>query len=436
MAGGTFITMNKVRPGAYTNMIARAKAMSNLADRGIVAIPLMLDWGEEHEIVKVTAEDILNGNSVALIGTDGSDNLSIQLAFTGASQAFIYRLNAGGTKASASIGDLDLEAKYSGVAGNSIKVSVVANGDKFDVLTYFKDILKDKQTVAEIDELNANDFVVFSGDGDLTANAGTSLSGGVNGSLGSTAYTGFLSALDSYNFNCLAMPSSSEANITATINKIKSWRNDSGKYCQAVVIDTEADDEGIISIKQSFKIGDVTVSKNDVAIYIAAVTAGANVNESNTYRIVDGATEIVDLLTNDEIIESLNKGQLVFSVRQDGAIVIEQDINTLYSFGINRSYAFKKNRVIRTLDEIARTINLSFESNFIGKVTNDDNGRNIFKATVMAILNEFVSLGCIYAVDSEDVEILPGNDIDSVILNLGITPLDSMEKLYTTITVR
>lgn len=438
MAGGTFISQNKVRPGAYTNMVAKAKASSAIGDRGIVAFPAVLSWGPEKEVVKVTIDEIMDGSSIAKIGTDGNDDesLAIQLAFTGAGTAFIYRLNGGGVKASASLDDLDVEAKYSGTAGNKITVSVVVNGDKFDVITSFDGKVKDKQTVAEIADLVDNDFVSFSGTGDLAASAGTALTGGTNGTVGATAYTDFLAAMDSYNFNCLAMPSTTSADITATIAKVKSWRDDFGKYVQAVIIDTAANTEGIISIKQSFKIGETTVSKSNVAIYVAAITAGANVNESNTYRIVDGATELVDILSNDAIIEALNAGYFVFSIRQDGEIVVEQDINTLHDFGDTRSYAFKKNRVVRALDEIARTICLSFEANFIGKVTNDANGRDVFKATVMNILNEFNAIGCIAKVATEDVEVLPGQDIDSVVLNLGIQPLDSMEKLYTTITVR
>jgi hypothetical protein len=37
--------------------------------------------------------------------------------------------------------------------------------------------------------------------------------------------------------------------------------------------------------------------------------------------------------------------------------------------------------------------------------------------------------------DSEDVEVLAGNDIDSVVINVGITPVDAVEKMYCTVTV-
>lgn len=437
MAGGTFISQNKVRPGAYLNMVALNKNSSAVGDRGTVAIPVTLSWGAEGAITRVKLEDYLLGKTKASIGTDADadDNVALQLAFAGATTVLAYRVNTSGVKASATLGDLDVEAKYSGTFGNNIKVAVVANGAKFDVETYVNEKLVNKQTVEEIDELEDNDYVSFSGVGDLAATAGTSLTGGTNGTVGATAYTSFLAALDGYNFNCLAMPSEVSADITATISKVKEFRAN-GKYVQGVVINNSANDEGIITFNQRLKINGNEVSKANMAIYIAALTAGAPVNKSNTYAVVAGATDIVDEYTNAEIEEKLADGYLVFSTRQDGVIVIEKDINTLHDFGADRSYAFSKNRVIRTLDEIARTLCLDFETNYIGKVTNNETGRNLYKSSVLSILDQFTNLECIDRVNPTDVEVLAGEEIDSVVLNLSIRPLDSMERIFITLYVR
>lgn len=437
MAGGTFITQNKKRAGAYLNMIAVKRNSASVGDRGTVAIPVSLSWGEEGKITRVTFEDYMLGNTVSEIGVDYNDNddVAIQLAFTGATTLLLYRVNTNGVKASADVGDLEVEAKYSGTFGNKISVSVVANGSKFDVITTVDGKIKDKQTVSEIADLKANDYVEFDGTGDLAANAGTLLTGGTNGTIGATAYTNFLAALDSYNFNCLAMPSETSSDITATISKVQGFRSQ-GKYVQGVVIDTQTNDEGIITFKQKLKINGNEVSKANMTIYIAAITAGAAVNKSNTYRVVEGATEIVDELSNAEIEEYLGKGYFLFSARQDGAIVVEQDINTLHEYDDTKSYAFSKNRVIRTLDEIARTICLDFEMNYIGKVTNNETGRNLFKSSLLNILDQFTNLECIESVNPQEVEVLAGEDIDSVVVNMAVKPNDSMEKLYVTMLVR
>jgi hypothetical protein len=38
--------------------------------------------------------------------------------------------------------------------------------------------------------------------------------------------------------------------------------------------------------------------------------------------------------------------------------------------------------------------------------------------------------------DAEDVTVVQGNTLDSVLVNIAIMPVDSVEKIYATITVR
>lgn len=39
LGGGTFLTQNKILPGAYINFVSVAKASATLSDRGIATIP-------------------------------------------------------------------------------------------------------------------------------------------------------------------------------------------------------------------------------------------------------------------------------------------------------------------------------------------------------------------------------------------------------------
>lgn len=57
LGGGTFISQNKKLPGSYINFVSASRASSALSERGIVAMPLALDWGAEGEIITVTNED-------------------------------------------------------------------------------------------------------------------------------------------------------------------------------------------------------------------------------------------------------------------------------------------------------------------------------------------------------------------------------------------
>ena len=69
LGGGTFLTQNKVLPGAYINFISTAKASAILSERGYGAVALELDWGPENEIFEVTNGDFQK-NSLKTIGDD------------------------------------------------------------------------------------------------------------------------------------------------------------------------------------------------------------------------------------------------------------------------------------------------------------------------------------------------------------------------------
>ena len=47
LGGGTFMTQNKVLPGAYINFVSRPRAMGSLGERGVVCVGMELDWGRE-----------------------------------------------------------------------------------------------------------------------------------------------------------------------------------------------------------------------------------------------------------------------------------------------------------------------------------------------------------------------------------------------------
>lgn len=62
MAGGTFVAMNKVRPGAYINFESVPKPLMTVADRGIVTMPVAMEWGPNDKLITLLSEDLLNGN--------------------------------------------------------------------------------------------------------------------------------------------------------------------------------------------------------------------------------------------------------------------------------------------------------------------------------------------------------------------------------------
>lgn len=62
------------------------------------------------------------------------------------------------------------------------------------------------------------------------------------------------------------------------------------------------------------------------------MSAGCAINKSLTYYAFEDATEIINQLTHEQIIDALRRGKFILSSRQDGVVVVEQDINTLHTF--------------------------------------------------------------------------------------------------------
>ncbi len=439
MAGGTFITQNKIRPGAYLNFKAVETPSMTVGSRGIVTFAMELDWGKEGELIDVYSTDITSGDSLAKIGLTAFDKgiRLPSLALSNAYLAKIYRLNKGGAKATKTISGITVTAKYAGTFGNKIALIIKElDNDVFEVSTYANGYAVDTQKVKTPSELVANDYVEFSGGESLSAIASTLLENGTNGTSAVGNYTEYFKLLKTAQWQTLAIVKNDSGVDTQATTFIKQMREDEGKYVQLVLANsTTADYEGIINNVSSVVIGGETISALEFNAYVAGITAGASVVESNTGKIVEGAESIVGALTNDEIIKALQEGKFVLSQNQDGKIKVEKDINSLHTFTADKNYTFSKNRVIRTLDEIGTSICSIWETTFLGKVSNNEAGRTLFKSSIINYLTELNNMGAIQNFESDKVEVLAGNDIDSVVANIAVQPVDSMEILYMTINV-
>lgn len=435
--------MNKVRPGAYINFESVPKPLSSIGSRGIVTFPASLSWGPQGEIIELYSTDLIDGRSLAKVGVTAFDaeSLLFRQALSGAYLAYIYRVDTGGTKATGTLASLTVAAKYAGTTGNHITIAVDQTDDTFDVITYFKANEVSRQNVSEISELLSNDWVNFSGTGAPAPTAGVpfSLDGGTNGTVASQNYAAYFSIIKEYKpWNVMAMPDSDDSLPPLVESLVRNMRDDLGKKVQAVVLDyTDINYEGIISVDQGYKTATEEITPAMFTAYVAGITAGAAINESNTYRQVAGAVQIINPKDSSDIPQLLKSGCFLLANRQDGAVVVEQDINTFTAFASDKGYEFSKNRVIRTIDGYNNDIRILFENSYIGKVDNNEIGRNIFKADVISYLLKLQSMGAIQQFNSsEDILITAGEKIDEVILDLWIMPVDAMEKLYNRVYLR
>ncbi|SHN65946.1 phage tail sheath family protein [Desulfitobacterium chlororespirans] len=438
MAAGTFTAQNKVRPGVYINFKSEPQAAGTLGERGIVSMPLILSWGEPGKMITIEAgEDVFPKLGYSIM--DAQLRL-INEALKRAKTLLLYRLNAG-TKAAVTVGNLTVTAKWGGARGNDIALVIQENIDdetKFDVSTLVDGAELDKQTVSDIAGLAANDWVIFSGTGALTETAGASLVNGSDGTVTNQAYIDYLAAVEIFDFNTIALPSTDDA-LKATFTAFaKRLRDDEGKKIQVVLENYPAADyEGVLSVKNGVVLADgTTLTAAQATAWVAGATAGARVNESLTYQGYDGAVDVSPRYTNAQIIAALQAGEFLFTANDNQALV-EQDINTLTGFTADKGKQFAKNRVIRVLDGINSDFVRIFSKFYIGKVSNNAEGRNLLKSECINYMNTLQDIDAIKNFDGQtDLAVQPGNDVDGVYIEAYAWPVDSIEKIYVRVRIK
>lgn len=438
MAGGTWTSQNKVRPGVYVNTVSEPKALGTVGERGIVALALSLPWGPETQIITVEA----GADTMDVLGFDITSPalLLVRESLKRAKTLLLYRLNVG-DKATATSGNLTITAKYSGTRGNAISVVVQANIDdpaKFDVKTLVSGVVVDSQTVTAISELAANGWVTWSGTGDLTATAGVNLTGGTDGAVTNADHTAFLTALELLDFNTVGLAADDATLKPLYTAFVRRLREDEGKKVQAVVTNYPAADyEGVISVKNGVVLSDgTTITAAQAVAWVAGATAGATVSQALTYAAYDDAVDVSPRYTNSQIEAALLAGEFVFTP-SNGRAIVEQDINTLHSFTADKGRQFRKNRVLRVLDGIANDLKSTFEAFYLGKVDNNADGRNLLKSEIISYLNTLQAINAIQNFDAQtDVTIVAGNESDAVYAEIGAQPVDSIEKIYMKVRVK
>ena len=422
LGGGTFLVQNKVLPGAYINFVSRPRAMGSLGERGVVCIGMEMDWGREG-MLTVEAADFRT-DSRALFGYDYLDEKmkDMRELFLHAKKVHLYRLN-GGKKATATEGNLTVTAKYSGERGNDICVAIEENVDeegRFDVETYLGTELVDSQTAANIEELAENAYVSFKGTGALTAAAGLYLTGGTTEEAAGSAYTEFLAAAEAEDFNVLAYNGSNETTKKLFENFTKRMREEEGVKFVTVLYDyAEADHEGVISVGTA----------SELVYWVAGATAGAEVNESLTNMVYDGEYDVDVKLKKSEYIKGIQAGQFLF-YEEDGKLRVLRDINSFTSFEAAKNSDFSSNRVVRVLDSIANDVANIFSKYYLGKQSNNANGRNLLKAEILAYHEQLMKIEAIENFTAEDLTVEKGVEKQDVVVFETVQPVDAMEKLY------
>lgn len=421
LGGGTYLVQNKVLGGAYFKFLSAMKATATIGDRGVGAIALDMNWCEDGKIFTVTANEFLR-DSLEIFGYDYSapEMQSIRELFLHARDVHFYRLNgAEGAKASNAFGT----AKYKGTRGNDIKVVIATNVDNesnFDVSVYVGNTVVSTQTVASASELDDNEFIVWNDEAELSVTAGTPLTGGTNGISATSDHQSFLNQLESYpDTNAVGYVGNEETVKALYCSYAKRLRDEVGIYLQAVVYNKSADSISVVNVKNSANL----------VAWVTGVIAGTQVNKSATNMTYDGELTVNTNYTQRQLENCIKAGEFVLHKVGDEVRVLE-DLNSFVSITDEVGDVFCDNQTIRIIDELATSIATVFCKKYLGKVPNDASGRISLWSDICKICQQLNDIRALEDFDPAEITVNQGDSKKSVVVNAGVTVVNSMVRLY------
>ena len=249
-------------------------------------------------------------------------------------------------------------------------------------------------------------------------------------------YTDFLTAIEPYKFDVLIYDGSDSTVQDAMVAFVKRMSEEEGTYTQLVAAGlTNPDSRYIINVNSGVTLSDgTTLTPQQVTWWFGGATAGAKYNEDLTYATYPSAVDVTTKLTNSGYEQAIQAGQLVLWA-DDGAVKVEYDINSLVTYTPDITDVYHYNRTMRLVNTIANDIYKQFSDGYIGAVNNNEQGRMMFKSAIVGYLLTIQANNGIQNFEADDVEVLPGEAVDAILVNLAIQVVGSVNKIYVTLEV-
>lgn len=486
MSGGIWTQSDarntSTRPGVYINFISQAQEAITLGAQGVVAVIGTADWGQVNAVTEITSEtDVDNA-----FGSAGSLNTLVRQALRGgASLVKAYRISlaSADAKATLTLNDtaspaaaaVDLEARYEGARANNFYVSIAVNaqdatlkdltvvesGVTLEVFTFSDNDDLVAKISGNVDGVRGSQYITAAVNGasnrQLANLAATALSGGNSGlSVTATEFSNALAALEVQDWNILVPSDTTDSSIQASVRTYINRVRSEGKLVTAVMggisvagmssasvlselttiknratSTSTGNHEGIVYVFPGIvdELSGTSLSGAQTAARVAGMIGRAGFASSITKRPT-GANETTARLTNADIKSALQAGVCLVTTQGNSAVV-EQGLNSLTTFTTTKGRDFRKIRVVRALDAVAQTIDTAVNAFVIGAVNNDDNGQAYTISLIKSALEIFQGAGAIepgFTVARSTATA----DSDEFYVDVALTPIDSIEKVFIT----
>ena len=194
-------------------------------------------------------------------------------------------------------------------------------------------------------------------------------------------YNAALSKLKNLKWNYLTIPEIKPADVSTVAAWIKQYRNDENKTFKAVLAHCAGDHEGIINLTTENISSTITEKKHSAAQYcarIAGVLAGLSLARSSTYFVLD---DISEAEVPDDPDERINAGELVI-VFDSKKYKIGRGVNSLVTFTSEKTEDVRFIKIVEGMDLYKDDIHQTYEDNYVGKVINDYDGKQMFVGAI------------------------------------------------------
>ena len=419
--------INRIIPGVSVETIAGEREAS-LGVVGVVTMPMELNWGDQ----VITIRKGMDTTTVLGYKLYDTTLKLVNEVMNYANQLIIYRLNIGAKAQATLASGVTAKAVYTGTRGNDISVSVASADSKFTVTTYLDSVEMDKQVISDVSDFKTNDFIEITGSGTLETATAT-LTGGTNGTVAATNYDNYFTEIQKHDYNIMAYTGTDSSISAKIVNFIQSQR-DNGTMVQAVMSGSDFDNEGIINNTIGGKTTNYDLTAAEACATMAGIQAKQGITGSATYFNVIGWNDVSSRLTKLQMESKTQDGEILF-VYKYGGVVVLYDINSLTTTTDAKPEDFKKNLVIRTLDKYSMDLQKLLDTKAIGKIRNSVDGRNQIKGLIsdMTVKN-YLNIGAIEDFTASDITVEMGSARDSIIATVGIKVVDTVDKIYITVT--
>lgn len=463
MAGTFILGETKVRPGSYFNIQKKGGNASSGVMNGVTAVIFKADFGPLNTAVELSAED----GYEQVFGTGLTTDAIREAIFGGAKTIIAVRVGNGGKQGTIKLSDEDSET--------ALSITAKYPGDKDFTVTIREKLsdsaLKECIFYAGITEFEKVEFKAGAGETQALANALSSsknfkaqvetgkdaailenvsqsvFTKGENPETTTGDYSNAFAQVEAYEFNSICVDTE-DPEIHLMLQSFMNRVFDVGSLIQAVVaekhtveLETRMAHAAAFNDEKMNYVLNAHVDEQgkeidgyQTAARIAGLIGSTASNSSLTHTVVRGFTQILEKLSNTDIITAETKGCIVLSYNKAKQVWIDNAINTLITPADNQDDGWKKIRRVKTRFELIRRVNNTTDD-LVGKVDNDNNGRATVISQIQGVGDSMVEEGKLVSCKVTESTAYTA-DGDSAWFDIDVIDKDSMEHIYLTFLFR